>query len=384
MMNKNEVAKSPAILKKEKSLAMLRSKLKQVNTELKKNKTTLKKLEDETVEIAKRASSQGIPLVERAHKAQLELLELLRQASSSDKIGKEEKKDMVDLLSELEDSDEFSELSDMGDMDERARKYAEEHTDEFNRARAEGMFDEFRVKTSEKEQGEIRKVFIRLANQFHPDKAKTEHEGEFFHSLMQRINAAYERGDISELLDIQKRNAGYETGQQIDPTDASAIIDMMDQQIDTLKYQVRMLESQLKRVKKEISNIKYSPMGQKLEQEKRSVRHGGMTMEDELAAAEAQLVEMERTNSMLREYLETGVMPEGLAKLFEKEETPSWMMNGFRDDDDDDGFYLDEEDMMFDELSPQDVMEMMRMLERAMGEQMGGRSSGGKKKKKKK
>ncbi|NJN34373.1 MAG: J domain-containing protein [Saprospiraceae bacterium] len=87
-------------------------------------------------------------------------------------------------------------------FNERAQN---QHTDEFNRQRRAVMFDEFTVKPDAEEQQNLRKIFISLASDFHPDKAENEQQAKFFHDIMQQINAAYQRGDIDELLDLKKR-----------------------------------------------------------------------------------------------------------------------------------------------------------------------------------
>jgi hypothetical protein len=70
----------------------------------------------------------------------------------------------------------------------------------------------------------IRAVYLRLANLYHPDKCKSHLE------LMQEINAAYDRGDLARLLEIEQG-----TIRSADPTDPTQ--ELLDQ-IQYLKRQV--------------------------------------------------------------------------------------------------------------------------------------------------
>jgi hypothetical protein len=73
----------------------------------------------------------------------------------------------------------------------------------------------------------IRVVYLRLANLYHPDK----HPGSVYHAqLMQEINAAYDRGDLTRLLEIEQG-----TIRSADPTDLTQ--ELLDQ-IQYLKRQV--------------------------------------------------------------------------------------------------------------------------------------------------
>ncbi len=74
----------------------------------------------------------------------------------------------------------------------------------------ERFFDSFQQKPDKEEQKEIRKIFVRLAARFHPDKAQSEKEAENLHELMQQINQAYQRGDIAELLQLEKKYANVD------------------------------------------------------------------------------------------------------------------------------------------------------------------------------
>lgn len=78
----------------------------------------------------------------------------------------------------------------------------------------------------------IRVVYLRLASLYHPDK----HPGSVYHAqLMQEINAAYDRGDLAQLLEIERGDA----------RNLSAAVDPTAELLDQIQYLKRQIDSQL-------------------------------------------------------------------------------------------------------------------------------------------
>jgi chaperonin cofactor prefoldin len=103
----------------------------------------------------------------------------------------------------------------------------------------------------------IRKIYISLANRFHPDKSAANENEELNHKIMQKINQAYENNDIATLLEIQAEYSGEIFGISDDPD----LVATLEQEAIRLKLEVSMLEEQNRRINAEIKKIGKSELG---------------------------------------------------------------------------------------------------------------------------
>lgn len=51
---------------------------------------------------------------------------------------------------------------------------------------------------------DLRKIFLKLADKFHPDKASDNETRVFYTEIMKEINIAYQSGDLARLLEIER------------------------------------------------------------------------------------------------------------------------------------------------------------------------------------
>jgi hypothetical protein len=89
----------------------------------------------------------------------------------------------------------------------------------------------------------IREVFRKLASALHPDKEQDPNERERKNALMQRVNVAYGKNDLLQLLELQLEV------EQIDQTAMNAISE------DRLKYYNQILNTQSAELQMEISAV---------------------------------------------------------------------------------------------------------------------------------
>ncbi len=336
------IIKSPLILQKEKELKELQAKKKKIITALNKQKTTLEELKEGVENFGRTTGNKGFFLQAEIKALQKEFLDLLKQAKKSKKIPKKDKLGLNDLIEQMEMANSMlfgDDDEDEIDMEELARLKAKEATDEWDRSeRRKNLFDEYKASISKEEQGDVRKLYIKLANQFHPDKAKNEKEAELFHEMMQKINAANEAGDYGTLLALQERYAEYDSS-AFDTSDGSVLLDLLDQSILKIKKEVQGIDSQVTRIKEEIKNIKKSDLGKIHVQEQRDIkRHGIGGMEEQMIAMEEHATRLRDMNEGMKEYIKTGVMPEILMQQLMPEEEDNSPF-GWADEDDDDGMF---------------------------------------------
>lgn len=68
-----------------------------------------------------------------------------------------------------------------------------------------------RPEVSPSERTELKRLYRRLAKQFHPDRAAAG-ERDFCHSMMSEINEAFAKGDIKRLKELERRSSKVSGG----------------------------------------------------------------------------------------------------------------------------------------------------------------------------
>ena len=163
-----EISKSPEMLQKEAQIAELTKLIKKKRTTLKSLKTRLKNTKQNISDIQRTMSSAYMRMMDRMMALKDDIAATLQKLSKLKGLSKEEKKE-IDLFAK--DIDEVGqEDGNIADYEEYKRKMEEGDFDfdEHQRAKMHDIFQEFQVKPNEKEQRNIRKVFIKLSVQFHP------------------------------------------------------------------------------------------------------------------------------------------------------------------------------------------------------------------------
>ncbi|QDQ26836.1 molecular chaperone DnaJ [Chitinimonas arctica] len=92
----------------------------------------------------------------------------------------------------------------------------------------------------------LREVYRKLAGALHPDREQDDDEKVRKTALMQRVNAAYGKNDLLQLLELQLEI------EQIDPAQLNTLSD------ERLKHYNRILKEQLAELRAEIDDIEFS------------------------------------------------------------------------------------------------------------------------------
>lgn len=174
-----------------------------------------------------------------------------------------------------------------------------------------------------KDDRQLRKVFLRLAAVIHPDKASSAEEAGIMHELMQRVNAAYKTGDIAALLEIEQKYThllGQDKGIKL------GSVDYLQKLIDQVEQEVLLLQTQLDKVKLELSILEKSDLGRMYKDFVRMKKY----YKDPLKLITGQLHEtieyLVGLKNSVTQFLETGIMPPELEEeLYEEEE--DWVLD---------------------------------------------------------
>jgi len=76
---------------------------------------------------------------------------------------------------------------------------------------------------------------LNLSKKFHPDKAKDAAQAEEYHSVMQKINDAYQNNDIETLLEMERVYLREEPD-----FEGVAMADILQQKIDYLNREIAL------------------------------------------------------------------------------------------------------------------------------------------------
>jgi hypothetical protein len=362
-MKNNEIAKSSLLIQKELELKELQKKKAKVTISIKNTKGRIAALQADVERVSKEMFN-GLARLADLSKLAKELKILSVELMKKVKLNRRDKNDLGEMLSvaTLEDISEnvdtMFEQKGFDGFNSDEPQDTERFTDEFNRQRVNDMFGKFTVKIDEKEQQQIRKVFLELANRFHPDKATGEQELKLFNDLMQSINGAYQNGDLDELLDIKERFKAYQTSDAATDYDIP-VLDALESQLVKQRHELALLESQLNRLKEELKNLKDSDLGGLVKNDKQATKQGGGDAA-QFSDGTQQLFDMlEEMKKMMTEWMETGKKPKTFSQFADGSHPLVQKMNAssMYDMSDDDG-----------ELSEEEMQELWMMLQ--MAEQM--------------
>ncbi|QHT69259.1 hypothetical protein GXP67_22785 [Rhodocytophaga rosea] len=302
MSVKKELIINPVLTEKEAELKSLQKKYQALLKKLETEKSKIQQLKEDMIAIQRQAFAviQAKMLVLK--QLQQELQKLLTDASTSRLLTKREKKILKQMAKDM-DTESPAEQKETSEG---------ENTWEEQEARSADFFSAFAVSPAPIEGQNIRKLFLKLATRFHPDKARNNKESEELHILMQRINEAYKNGDMAALLAIE---AQYLTSEYAEVTDSVSLIDQLQKQIDRLMSDIELLDAQLRRTKKETANINRSEAGK---MHKHMKKNDGMLqyMTHDMDQAIDGLTAL---RDGLQTFLKTGIMPASLARELQPE-----------------------------------------------------------------
>lgn len=348
----HQITKHPDLVKKENQVKDLQKQLKKKKSTLKSLKTRLQNMQRDIEEISRKVQSQMMGHMEKLDELRQEIAELARKLKKSKGISKDDKAALEGMAEDLSGDDLFGEGYESYKEHKERLETGDFDFDEEQRAKMRDMFQQFQVKPPEEEQRSIRKVFLKLSQKFHPDRAKNKKEEAQFHEMMQDINQAYQQNDIHTLLEMERL---YLT-EELDFSSQSITIDVLDQAINRLEKELKFLNNQISRTSSEIKNIRKSDMGNMLTVVNKAEKEGegfeamnehneqAITVLTQLRDGLKHSIEIDAVSPKLMEMM-MGQMMGGIDDDIDLEDIMS-LMNMMGGDDDDDfgfpGFYDDE------------------------------------------
>jgi len=219
---------------------------------LKRKKTELLNLENNIKKTTRDIPNMFLQLTSLKQK-ETELNRLLSEVKKLKGLKKREKSDLIEFVQSFFDNS----LPDVADMFGQNFDPTNLPPIDENTNRSANIFQEFVVQPPKEEQQNIRKLYLRLAEKFHPDKAQNQEEADKFHGIMQNINSAYKRFDYEELNQML-----IDSENSLEIEKPAVEKSLLEQQIETLNNQTEYIKNQINRINAQIKNTKKSDLGE--------------------------------------------------------------------------------------------------------------------------
>jgi len=266
--------------------------LKQIET----NRTKLINLNDSIQEVGRQVIEKSAPLRQKASELDQKIHDIFKELLTARKFGKKSRQDIKSVYyhlqsdglispQQLPDDVEIFEVNDPED-DTDWRSYQENARQQFDLEPPTPDRDELK---------KIRQIYLRLADNFHPDKVIDEVEKEYRTEVMKEINLAYKNGDLARLLAIEKQQ---ELGEIIN-RDSS---DDLTRQCAKIEADNAFLINQLDNLKLQLKLTKKTQQGEMTAVFKKITKYGGDPLEQAIQEMEAHITVMEQLHQFVGDF----------------------------------------------------------------------------------
>ncbi len=278
----------------------LHEKHKKLLTQIRRKKTELSNLTQQIQTLSQEMSHKSRPFDEKIHTLDREIHSLFEKILSKKRLGKRQRQEIIDIYRTLQLTgrislrpDYFSKSSnfqnDLEDNSEYSKDFFEEDYDDKNGYQFHEQADICQPRPSR----DLRKIFLKLADKFHPDKATEEETRILYTEIMKEINIAYKSGDLAKLLEIEReKNQEKVNFQQNDS----------EKECERLGREIELLSQQYEQVKAELRGVKNTPQGNMVKQYRKAKKNGEDLMEDLLQQAEFEVMSLKNLRDFVKDF----------------------------------------------------------------------------------
>ncbi|RMH73878.1 MAG: J domain-containing protein [Cyanobacteria bacterium J007] len=282
----------------------LQKRQKKVLTLIKRKRTELSNLTEQMQEIARSMLYHGQPIYEQAQQLDREIHELFHDIFTKRKFAKKTKLEIREVYEILQFTGRISPHFDEEDEDFAREEEAEaerEHPNEEN----DDSFDDkdgsewgshslFEENHAPRPSRDMRKLFLKLADRFHPDKIADPEKREHYTEIMKEVNIAYKSGDFARLLEIEQQSE-YEQKIETSQNDR-------DRQCKQLEHDLKILERQYEQLKDQVRETRNTPQGMMVKEYRKAKREGMDLVEASLEQFKAELESLEQIRDFVKDF----------------------------------------------------------------------------------
>lgn len=147
------------------------------------------------------------------------------------------------------------------------------------------------------DQRKIRQTFLKLAEIFHPDKARDSETHKSHTEIMKEINKAYQEGDLARLLEIEQSQQPLEI---IDNNNE----DDLTRRCRTLEQHNQILLAQYEKLKQELRLTKNTPEGTMVCDSRKAAKKGIDAMAEIVETMESQINVVSEIRDFVKDFRE--------------------------------------------------------------------------------
>ncbi len=257
--------------------------------QIEKKRTELSNLLDKIREIGVEVAQRTAPIMQQLLDLDGKIHAIFKEIFNGRKLGKQSRKSIEKIYYTLQISGLISPSGHLyQDPDELDEEESDgdgwDEEDFFGRNHRSSPFDPEPEppKIDRDELKKIRKIFLRLAEVFHPDKVLDGEHYEYYTEVMKEVNQAYQAGDLAKLLAIEKQ---HQMGETIDRNSE----DDLTRRCARIEQENEFLNSQFANLKQELREVKSTQQGSVVAEFKKVTKAGLDPIGEMLAETEAQV-----------------------------------------------------------------------------------------------
>lgn len=274
--------------------------------QIKRKKTEVNNFVKQMRSVALEMFEKTVPVYQKAKNLDQEIHDLFDEIFTTRKLDKKTRGQVEEIYYMLQtiglisyrrkddddEGEEFDELfefapEEMNSFDEEARKYYQQYKEENQ--------ESFESNKNKEMSKNVRHIFLKLAEKFHPDKV-TDTEMQARHTeIMKELNRAYQEGDLATLLEIEKNH-------QVEEILLADNEDEQTRKCNRLEKDNGILQQQYEQLRLELKLAKNTPEGEMVKDYRRAKREGIDMLSEIIKVLEKELAELTKIRDFVLQF----------------------------------------------------------------------------------
>jgi hypothetical protein len=275
--------------------------------QIKRKKTEVNNFVNQMRSAALEFFEKTAPVYQKATNLDQEIHDLFNEILTQRKFGKQSRRQIeeiyqtlqvIGLISHRIEEEEDEEGQELDELFE----FEEEEMNEFNQE-AKNYYQQYREENQEnfeptrtkKDSKNIRHVFLKLAEKFHPDKVNDRETQARHTEIMKELNRAYQEGDLATLLEIEQNH-------QIEEILFANNEDEQTRQCNRLEKDNGILKEQYEHLKLELRLAKNTPEGKMVKDYRKAKKQGIDILAEMIKVLEIELKELAKIRDFVLQF----------------------------------------------------------------------------------